>query len=143
MLDVIDWPGYGCPVRKYTNKKVCYRTRTSVQSPRATTPSVSRRADSRRARLFEGRQLIISVIARAQNFVIKYDTGKLPMHVRLSGSVELPYEDYWHVLCYRLHMNTLGARCDDAALYRCDIFLNLRHDDTSFQIPFSSLYPAN
>ena len=87
MLNVIDWPGYGCPVRKYTNKKVCYRTRTSVQLPRATTLGVSHQADSRRARLFEGKQLITSVIARAPNFVTKYSTGKLPMHVRLSGSV--------------------------------------------------------
>ena len=75
MLNAIDWPGYGCPVRKYTNKKVCHRTRTSVQLPRATTPGVSRRADSHRARLFEGKQLIIGVIARTPSFVTEYSTG--------------------------------------------------------------------
>ena len=68
-------------------ERVCYRTNTSAQLPWATQPGVSHRADSRRVRLFEGKQLITSVIASAPTFVIKYGTGKLPMLARHPGSV--------------------------------------------------------
>ena len=99
MLNVIDWPGYGCPVRKYTNKKVCYRTRTSVQLPRATTPGVSRRADSHRARLFEGKQLIIGVIARTPSFVTEYSTGS-----------ERGREPHIHFITHACALAQLGSR---------------------------------
>ena len=132
MLNAIDWPGYGCPVRKYTNKKVCHRTRTSVQLPRATTPGVSRQADSRRVRLFEGKQLIIGDIARTPSFVMEYSTGsergRRPRSQVTHACVFAQIGSRYRVraiskfLCYRLNINILGTCCDYAAIYRCDIF---------------------
>ena len=60
---------------KIHDGRLRYRTSASAQLPRATTPNVSHKADSHRDRLFEGRQLIISVIASAPNFVIKCNAG--------------------------------------------------------------------
>ena len=80
-------PGMDVRLENTQYERVCYRTNTSAQLPWATQPGVSHRADSRQVRLFEGEQLITSVIARAPTFVIKCGTGKLPMLARRPGSV--------------------------------------------------------
>ena len=62
-------PGMDVRLENTHDKRVCYRTSTSAQLPRATAPCTSHQADSRMARLFEGEQLIIGIIARTPNFV--------------------------------------------------------------------------
>ena len=68
-------PGMDVRLENTQYERVCYRTNTSAQLPWATQPGVSHRADSRRVRLFEGKQLITSVIASAPTFVTKCSTG--------------------------------------------------------------------